>query len=357
MEVLNIILNKFSDYSFYGNTVSEYIFAVLVFFALLLAFAFLNKVILNRLEKLAQRTKTDLDETFISIIRGLKPPFYGFLAFYFALWFIEIPEPAWKALTVVLVIWVVYQSMVAASVLVDYAVKRYTRKEENSGTISAVKLIGKISKGVLWVVAGLFVLSNLGVNITSLVAGLGIGGVAVALALQNILSDLFSSFAIYFDKPFVPGDFIIVGDKMGVVEYIGIKTTRLRALQGEEIVISNQELTNAQIQNFKKMSERRVVINFGVTYETPDNKIKKINGIIEKIIEDTSNARFDRVHFKNFGDSALGFEVVYYVESGDYNEYMNVNQEIHFAILEKFRKEKISMAYPTQTIFIEKSNV
>jgi len=211
-----------------------------------------------------------------------------------------------------------------------------------------------IIKIILWIIGLLLILSNLGINITSLVAGLGIGGIAIALALQNILSDLFSSFAIYFDKPFKVGDFIIIGKDMGTVEQIGIKTTRLRALQGEQIVISNQELTSARIQNFKKLSERRVAFELGVVYGTPDDKMKKIPELIEKIIKETKDTRFDRSHFKSFGDFALIFETVYYITSGEYLDYMNAQQEIGLKIKEKFSTEEIEFAYPTQTLFLNK---
>ncbi len=354
MKDINFLSVEFLNFSLGGNTIAEYIFAVFVFAVLLAVFAVFNKFILAKLEKLAQKTKTDLDETFILIIRKLRPPFYAFLAFYLSLWFIEVQAQVWRILTIILVVWVVYQIVVASGILVDYAVKKYSKKEKTEGSKGAINLIGKIAKGVLWVIAALFVLSNLGVNVTSVMAGLGIGGIAVALALQNILSDLFSSFAIYFDKPFVPGDFIIVGSDMGVVEHIGIKTTRLRALQGEEIVISNQELTNARIHNFKKMKERRVTFSFGVLYETPNEKLEKIPGLIKEIIDSINLTRFDRAHFHRFADSSLDFEVVYYTESPDFNAYMDVQQEIHLRIKSALEREGVSMAYPTRTVYLKK---
>ncbi len=157
-----------------------------------------------------------------------------------------------------------------------------------------------------------------------------------------------------FDKPFVPGDFIVVGDKKGTVEKIGIKTTRLKALQGEELIISNKELTSAQIQNFKKMEERRISFSFGVTYETPVEKVKKIPDIIKDIIDKEDGARFDRAHFSRFDDSALNFDIIYYVGSGDYADYMDIQQSINIKILEVFEEMRIGMAYPTQTIYMQK---
>lgn len=204
----------------------------------------------------------------------------------------------------------------------------------------------------LWTLGALLILSNLGVNIVSLVAGLGIGGIAVALAVQNILGDIFSSFALYLDRPFREGDFIIVGSHMGVVKKIGLKTTRIQALQGEEIIIANQELTSARVQNFKRMRERRVLFRFGVTHDATPAQLRAVAGIVRKVIEDNPLARFDRAHFAAFGESSLDFEVVYYVGSGDYNAYMDLQQEINLAIYERLRAEGVAFAFPTRTVHL-----
>ena len=215
-------------------------------------------------------------------------------------------------------------------------------------------IIGLLIRIILWAVGILLILSNLGFDITSLVASLGIGGVAIALAVQNILSDLFSSLSIYIDQPFKVGDFIIVGEHMGTVENIGLKTTRLRALQGEEIVISNSELTATRVQNFKRMQKRRIVFAFGVTYDTPVEKMKQIQDMVKKAIDPLEKAEFDRAHFKSFGASSLDFEVVYYVLTGDYAEYMDIQQSINLRIMEEFEKENIEMAFPTRTVHLVK---
>lgn len=211
-----------------------------------------------------------------------------------------------------------------------------------------------IVKIILWISAMLLVLSNLGVEITYLFASLGIGGMAVALALQNILGDVFSSFTIYFDKPFRIGDFITVGEYSGVVKKIGIKTTRFQTLQGEELVISNNELTSSKIQNFKKLTDRRVVEHFGFVYGSFLKDLKKNNSILKKIVDSVDGVDFDRSHFVEFGDFSLKFELVYIVHSSDYTEYLNVKQEINFQIKQNFEEENIQMAFPTQTIYLEK---
>ena len=207
---------------------------------------------------------------------------------------------------------------------------------------------------MLWAIGLLLILSNLGIDVTSLIAGLGIGGIAIAFALQNILSDLFGSFSIYFDKPFKIGDFIVAGAHSGVVEKIGIKTTRLRALQGEEIVISNTELTSARVQNFKKMEKRRIVSSFGILYETPIEKIKNVKQIVKNIFDSLENTELGRIHFKELGDFSLNFEVVYNITTGDYDVYMDAQEKFNFALVEAFEKEGIGFAYPTQKVFLDK---
>jgi len=341
-------------YTLAGNTVGDFAITLTAFIGFLVVFKVFQVIILSRLRKLAEKTETDIDDTLVSIIKSLKPPFYSFLAFYAATFFLVLNDVFQKIIDVVLVIWIVMQIIVATQILIDYVVRKRMKEEEDAVAENAINILGKISKAILWIIGLLFIFSNLGFNVTSLVAGLGIGGIAVALALQNILSELFSSFAIYFDKPFAPGDFIVVGDKKGVVEKIGIKTTRLKALQGEELIISNKELTSAQIQNFKKMKERRASFSFGVTYETSIEKVKKIPTVIKDLIDKEDGARFDRAHFSRFDDSALNFDVVYYVGSGDYADYMDIQQNINFKIMEIFEEMEVDMAYPTQTIYMQK---
>lgn len=339
-----------------GSLAAPWLGAAVIFIGLFLFFYLFQRVLLRHFENLAQKTRTDLDDVLVKIIRSLRPPFYTFLAFWLAVQTLSLPAIIGRLVDIILIIWVTWLTIVGLQILIDYFFKRSRSAEEDPGAKAALATMGKVAKGILWALGALFILSNLGINVSSLLAGLGIGGVAVALALQNILGDLFSSFAIYFDKPFVVGDVIKVDDFIGKVEKIGIKTTRLRALQGEEVVLSNRELTSARVQNFKKLEERRVVVKFGVVYETPTKKLRRIPGIIKKIVGSTKLTRFDRTHFTSFGDSALLFEAVYYVGSPDYNVYMDANQKIHLAIKNAFEKEGLVMAYPTQTVYLAKNN-
>lgn len=337
----------------FHNTIREYLIALAIFIISLIVLKAIRTVIFNQLDKLAKKTKTDIDDTFIKIIQSVKPPFYSFLAVYFSILTLNLTPLASKIFNAILIIWLTYQVVIAIQILINYIVKKKFPGDKKDRAMP--ELIGKILKGTLWTIGILLILSNLGVNISSLIAGLGIGGVAVALAAQNILSDLFSSFSIYFDKPFEIGDFIIVGTMMGTVEKIGIKTTRIRALQGEEIIFSNQQLTTSQIQNFGKMKERRVIFRLGVVYQTPTEKLKKIPHLIQEIIQAIKLTRFDRTHFVKFDNSALTFEVVYYLQTPDYNKYMDIHQAINFQIKESFEKEGIEIAYPTQTIYLNKN--
>lgn len=208
---------------------------------------------------------------------------------------------------------------------------------------------------LLWAILGLMALGVMGINVTALLAGLGLGGIVIALALKNMAEDLLSSLSIVFDQPFVLGDFIISGDYMGSVERIGMKTTRIRSLSGEQIIIPNSDLLGSRIRNYGRMKERRQVFSIGVTYETPRAKLEKIPGLIKGIIEAQKNVRFDRSHFATFGDFSLNFETVYFILSADYNQYMDIQQAINLALVKAFEKEGISFAYPTQVIYTAKA--
>ncbi len=227
---------------------------------------------------------------------------------------------------------------------------------KKSAVKNAVSLIKFFTRSAIWSIALLLCIENIGVDITALVAGLGIGGIAIALAAQNILGDLFASLAIVLDKPFEIDDYIVVGDMSGTVEQIGIKTTRIRALSGEELVCSNADLLSSRVRNYRRMRERRALINIGVVYQTPYKSLTKIPNFIEEIIQEAENARFERANFKSLGDSSLLFEVVFYISvpGNDYAEYMNIIQNINYAIFKKFEDEKIDFAYPTQTLHIAK---
>jgi small-conductance mechanosensitive channel len=242
--------------------------------------------------------------------------------------------------------------------LLNYALEVYwVKKEIDAARQRNLKGIMTVIKVLVWGLGIALLLDNLGYRISAVIAGLGIGGIAVALAAQTILGDLFSYFSIFFDRPFETGDFIIVDDYLGSVEHIGIKTTRLRSLSGEQIIFSNTDLTSSRLRNYKRMDTRRVLFTIGVTYQTPLSQLKEIPELLAEIIRGREDSIFDRAHFFSYGDFSLIFEVVYYVKSKDYGVYMDIQQEINFAIMDEFEKRGIEFAYPTQTLYVEKSGL
>ena len=341
---------------YFGNSLLNILFAVLIFSTLTLVLWVFRVYVIKRLKALSLRTKTDIDNMIVAAVEKLGVPFYFIWSLLAALTYLEVP--GWLELAVSVSWWVVggfYLIRVALTV-VDFLLNKATHKarEKEDMDDAIVELMGRLVKGAVWIVAFLFLLSNFGINITGLLAGAGIMGIALAFALQQVLSDIFASFSIYLDKPFRKGDFIIVGDDMGVVEHIGVKSTRMRTLQGQELVISNRELTSVRVNNFKKLERRRVVQQIGVTYDTPTRKLEKIPKIIEKIIDETDNVDFDRAHFKAFGASSLDYEFVFFVQQGAFQIYMDAQEKINLGLVKAFRKDKIEFAYPTQTLYVHK---
>ncbi|WP_218918058.1 mechanosensitive ion channel family protein [Noviherbaspirillum massiliense] len=253
------------------------------------------------------------------------------------------------------IIILVSQIALWANRMVTVAVARAFERHRQTDPSGATHLMlaSLVARVVLWSVAVLVALDNLGFNISTLMASLGIGGIAVALAVQNILGDIFSSVSIALDKPFVIGDFIVVDSYMGTVEYVGMKTTRIRSLGGEQIIFSNAELLKNRIRNYKRMQERRVLFEFGVAYETTAEQLERIPRMIKEIISSGRfETRFDRAHFKSYGESALQFEVVYYVLDPDYNKYMDIQQAINLALFRGFEEQGIAFAHPLRKLYM-----
>lgn len=340
---------------FFENTVEQYLYALAIFIGLLILFRIFSKIILTRLRNLANLTATQFDDHLVDALEAIHPRFYDITAFYFASHSLILEPSSHKTINGVYLAIFLVQFINSSQKIIEYFLHKMFRDNQNDDAdkmmFSGISLFIKI---ILWGVGFLLFLSNIGVNVTSLAASLGIGGIAVALAVQNILGDIFSSFSIYFDKPFTVGDLIVVGEHTGTVTKIGMKSTRIEALQGEEIVISNKELTSARIQNFKKMNKRRIPFVIGVTYDTSLEKCKEISEIIKNIFKEVNNADLDRVNFKEFAAYSLNFEIVYYHLSGDYTEYMRVREIINLRIKEDFAKAGIEMAFPTQTVIVEK---
>ncbi len=341
---------------YFGNSVEDWTIAFIIMVVTFIILKVIQKIAVLKISKLARRTKTDIDDLVVDILSGTKIFTLLVASIYVGSYVLTLPSAIFtlwqKTVMLVLILQAGFWMGSGIAFLLGRAVKK--RMDENAASTTTITFLGFIARIFLWSIVLLLILDNLGVNITSLVAGLGIGGIAIALAMQNILADLFASLSIVLDKPFVIGDFIVVDQLMGTIEYIGMKTTRIRSLSGEELIFSNNDLLKSRIHNYKRMFERRIVYGFGVIYQTPLEKLKLINNIISDIIKSQNQARFDRVHFKEYGDSSLNFEVVYFVTNPDYNIYMDLQQAINLEMFRRFQEEGIEFAYPTRTLFIQR---
>jgi small-conductance mechanosensitive channel len=349
-------MDSIFDYIFLDNTLRDWAIAIgIIVLSILLARIF-QSVIVKRLQRLSEKSSTSLDDFAVSVIRSSAMPLLYVLSFYLGLRSLSLSDTVQQVWHVAITITMVFFVIRAVNSLIRYIfysyIKRDTSEAEKRKEVRGILLI---IQSVVWVLGFVFLIDNLGYDITTIVTGLGIGGIAIALASQAILGDLFSYLVIFFDKPFEVGDFIIVDNKMGVVDYIGIKTTRIRALSGEQLICSNTDLTNSRVHNYKRMMERRVVFLIGVIYNTPSHKLKEIPGMIKEIIESVRDTRFDRAHFASFGNFSLNFEIVYYVGSPDYNLYMNIQQAINLKIFQRFETEGIEFAFPTQTLYLQQN--
>ena len=347
------------EYSLFNVPVLEWIYVFVGSISLGGVLVVLRRFISGHFKKLADGTYNVIDDLIALLVKETK--LYTFFSVSAALlvWFrrfpSEITDVVYQAAFLILLFQIGIWGKTSINWWVDYYHKQ--RINEDPGSVTTIRGVALIAHLALWSILALLTLENLGVDVTALLTGLGIGGIAVALAVQNILGDLFASLSIMLDKPFVIGDFLIIGDHMGTVEDIGLKTTRIRSLSGEQIVISNGDLLKSRIRNYKRMYERRVVFSVGVEYETPQNALSSIPGTIRGIVESNKNVRFDRAHFKSFGDFALIFEVVYYVENPDYGLYMDIQQSINLEIIDRFESEGIQIAYPTQKLLVDVSSI
>jgi len=342
------------DISIYSNTFLIWLYALLVSVVTYTVLRLLQKLGGRQISKMASRTVTVLDDAFADMLQHTKVLFLIIIALFTGSLLLTLPETVQNVTHVILIVALLIQSGIWLNSLIHFWINGYRERmlKQDPVSVTTMNALGFIGRLVLWSVIFLLILDNLGVDVTALVAGLGVGGIAVALAVQNILGDLFASLSIVLDKPFTIGDFLIINDYLGSVEHIGLKTTRLRSLSGEQLIFSNADMLGSRIRNYGRMFERRVAFNIGVVYQTPREQLKNIPVIIKQAIEEQDNTRFDRSHFKQYGDFALQFETVYYILGSDYNTYMDIQQAINLRIHEEFEKEKIEFAYPSQTLFL-----
>ncbi len=350
-------LKNILDLVIYQNTIQSYVLAIVTFLGLLLTLTILKRFLIKHLSRIAKKTTTDFDDFIATLLSQIGLPVFCVVSLYFAALPLNLSETIHVFIRYSLVIVVTIRSVLLFQEIVQYGISKAYRQRMKSDDPSVelmVKSITGIARWIIWVMAVIFILDNLGVNISTFVAGIGIGGIAVAMASQAILGDAFSALSIFLDRPFEIGDFIIIDDHLGTVEHIGIKTTRIRSLSGEQLVFSNSDLTKSRIKNYKRMDTRRVVFKIGVVYQTPPEKVKRIPQLVRDIFTRMEGVKLDRVHFQSFGDFSLVYEIVYYVLSADYNIYMDKQQEINFALMDVFEREGIEFAYPTQTLYVTK---
>jgi small-conductance mechanosensitive channel len=324
--------------------------AVVVFVVLLL----IRRLASRRLARVAALTTTPVDDLVVEVLKRTGWWSLAAVAAWFGSRALTLEEAHGRAIDRAVVVILIIQgaSWLNRAVALWIRRQRDLRTADDPGAVTTLQGLSYVVRLAVWSAALLLMLDNLGVDVTALVAGLGVGGIAVALAVQNILGDLFASLSIALDKPFVIGDFVIVGDFMGTIERVGLKTTRIRSLSGEQLVFSNSDLLASRIRNYKRMQERRVAFSVGVTYQTSPDTLEAIPGMIRELIENQPTTRFDRAHFKAFGDSAYLFEIVYYVLDPDYNRFMDTQQAINLGICRRFAEHGIEFAYPTRTVHL-----
>ena len=307
----------------------------------------------------AKKTKTTVDD---EIIKNIKRPIY-FLVILIGFWLAVDQLVFLDQYSIYIgyifltaeVFLIAYIITRVINVLVKWYAERMARKTKQEVSTNILVIFKKLLHAVVYIFAFLVLLYLSKIDLSGALVGLGVGGIAIAFALQNVLSDAFSAFSIFFDRPFEIGDFIVIGDDAGTVTHVSMKSTRIKLLRGEELVISNKAILDKSIHNYKKLQKRRIVFTIGVTYGTPIEKLRKIEGMIRDIVGKCQLCQIDRIHFREFGAFSLNFEIVYFIDSSDYNTYMDIQQQINFGIAEAFEKENIEIAFPTQTIFLEKN--
>ncbi|MGC9394819.1 MAG: mechanosensitive ion channel family protein [Anaerolineae bacterium] len=344
------------NYNIFDNTVLNWLIALGVAWLVTLALRIVRSVVSRWLSKRYEKTRLILDDFLYHasertwIWLGLAAAIFTALAL-----LKTQPDFAPMARAIALLLGLVQIALWGSSGINVYTSHRVEEAEEKDPSVAtAMNAVSIIAKVLLWSLLLLMALDNIpGLEINTLIASLGVGSVAVALAVQNILEDLFAALSIAFDKPFEIGDFINVGDYRGTVEHVGIKSTRLRSLTGEQLVLSNSDLLNSRIRNFKRMKRRRSVFNLGVAVDTPYDKLKQIPDILREIVTAQPEIDFDRAHFTTFGNYTLDFEVVYFVSSPDYTLFMDTQQAINLEIYRRFEEEGIELPYPTQVVVVK----
>jgi small-conductance mechanosensitive channel/uncharacterized protein YeaO (DUF488 family) len=343
------------QYIIFQNTVQEWLIAACILIVSFAGMLIVKKLLIRQFQGVARRTFNAWDDLVVELIEKTGRFFILAVSIYAASLILSFHQTTTALLQKIAILSLLLQLAIWGSHILAFWSTRYKEQQLriNSSALKTLLRMGSILRVVLWTFLVLLALDNLGVDITTLVAGLGITGIAVALAVQNILKDLLSALSIVLDKPFEVGDFIIVDSYMGSIERIGVKTTRIRSISGELLIFSNSGLLQSRIRNYKHMYERRVVFSLNITYDTPIEKVAALPAMLKDIVASKDQVRFDRAHFKAYGDSALEYEIVYWMQDPDYNLYMDTQQAINLEILHQFEREGIQFAFPTQTLQVQ----
>ena len=354
-ENIRLNIEEILSRTYLGNSVETWLWALGA--AIVLAFVF--NLVLKRLVRsfadFAGKTETDLDDLISALLEKTSIVLIIIFSVYVATFFLDLTQQIKNFRKSVIIICLLLQVGLWGSGFIDYYVsKKLANIDVGAGaTVTHLRSLGFFGKVVLWIILVILTIDNLGFDPTTIIAGLGVGGIAVALALQNVLGDVIASLSIIFDKPFEVGDFIVVDDIRGDVEHIGLKTTRLRSLSGEQLVLSNNDLLQSRIKNYKRMDSRRIVFSLGVVYETSYDSLEKIPGLVKEIIESEPRTRFVRAHFSSYGDFALNYDIVYFVLTPSFDDYMDIQQSVNLKIFKRFFEEGIEFAYPTRKVFLD----
>ncbi len=346
------MLDFMRDSKHFGNALMDYAIALLVFVVVVLVITVIQRVIVSRINRTDPNSeKIRLSNVLQSFKKRLLPITYT-IAVYAAMSVLKVPAVVSKAVDKAIIVFI----SVFTILFITDCIRIFSVAVKKGGSSKIPPGMVSIFQVMVWIFGILFIFANLGYNVSTFITGLGIGGVAIALASQAILGDLFNYFVILFDKPFKKGDVIQVDKLQGTVEYIGIKSTRIRSNSGEQLLISNTDLTKSRLQNFKNMAKRRNLTVLGVEYGTPPDKLKQLPELIKKTVESVPSTEFSRVHFSEFGASSLNFELAYFVLSNDYSFYIKTVQNVNYALLDAFEALGVSFAFPSQTIYLAKGD-
>ncbi len=347
------IFDYLNNIEFFSNSLLQYCMALGIILLGMFLSIFIQKSLENFLAKSQIASDSVLGKWMSTSMRKYTKPFIFYFSFTIALQSLTIHNPLayWLNIIVYAVGILLFSQITTA--LISLFIKRGINKGDEK-VVKPLRFLNGLFKFIVWTIALLIFLDNMGVEITTLAASLGIGGIAVAFGAQAVFQDLLAYVTIAFDQPFDVGDYIVVGEVSGTIEYIGLKTTRLRSLLGEMVIIPNKVLTNERIHNYKTLNRRRVTLNIGLTYSTTSEQLKEVPSIIENIIKNVDGVEFDRCHFNAFNDSSLNFTTVYFILDSDYKIFMDIQQRINLEIKRIFDEKALNFAFPTRSIFIEK---